>query len=413
MLKSFKTIFCLGVLILANFGLSFAQTDDVLSEANKLFQSKQYEAAATAFQKIVGAAQDDSIKAKALYNLGLTYQQLKRHDDAIETFKRIFPTNANDREPGGSIMQIYRNYRSSAQWQIGVSYFAKNDFARALDAFRTARTKYLYRSGCGTCDELARYKQTLTEAICLERLGNYDEAVNLYWRIFDPRLVELYEANGQLANLKAIVSRYDEAQIAENQQKYRWTREYASQYLPTRHLTETIKLFDREKNKDWKLLLESLSQYRYRDDNNRRDVAALILARNAAETVPFITGALRNPTEKTPVYTLYEALGKIQSPEAVAFLKEKAETEKNWQMIALAVQALGFAGELGENALKQLEADAKGNLKLALDRRKKGELTIDFQNGENQITFPAVKTNLKLPTEFKSDSAAAGQTARS
>lgn len=164
-MRKVTKLFLMFLFLCAGHNISFGQAKDVLAEANQLYVNKQYEQALAAYQKMLGENSDAATRAKIIYNVGLTYQKLKQYDRAVETFKQIFALEVNDREPGGSIMQLYRNYRPGAQWEIGNALFAKGDYEGALAAYRATREKHPFRSGCGTC--LRRVTNTNTH--CTKR----------------------------------------------------------------------------------------------------------------------------------------------------------------------------------------------------------------------------------------------------
>jgi len=385
------------VVIFLHCAVLFGQTADVLEQINQLYSTKQYAQAAAAYQNLLAKTTDAPTKAKILFNLGLTYQQLKQYDKAIENFRQIFEMKVDDREAGGNIMQAYRNYRPNAQWEIGNSFFAKGDYENALLAYRTTREKYPFRSWCGTCQGSFESRYVLYEAICLEYLGRYDEAVKLYLTIYEPRLAEIFYQAGQIEDLKAIIAKRDEVYIADGMRKYAWTREKASEGLPSHYLNDAIKIYDLEKSENWVGLIKSAVRFAPLRRNGRRNAAAEILARHPQKVLPLIKNDLNNPTDRTRIFLYYEVLGLTGTNESIAILKELAAKELNWWHVAELVKALGAAGDKGERALKELEPNAKDNLKLAIERNKTGELDAE---SVNEIKFPTRAVNGRLPTNL-------------
>lgn len=374
---------------------SFGQTKDTFEAANQFYANRQYAQALSAYQKLLDETSDQPTKAKLVFNIGLTYQKLKKYDKAVETFKQIFAMEADDREAGGNIMQTYRNYRPNAQWEIGNSLFAKGDYEGALAAYRGSKEKHPFVSGCGTCRASQQYKYVLYEAVCLEYLGRYDEAVALYLQVDDPRLAEIYEANGQLEDLKTIIAKKDEPKIVELQKKYAWTREYIAGNLPSKQLSESVKIYELEKANDITALINLARQFSKSGGNGRQEVVAKMLARHPQQTVSFISSILKRDGY-LPEY-FYQILGLTKTAEAVAILKTLAEKSYNWHDSVALIESLSLAVELGENALKELETkQLSENMRLALRRYKDGELIDDVNK---KIKFPSVPQR-KLPVEF-------------
>lgn len=387
----FLTFIFLALLSITSFG----QIKDSFETGNQLFAGKQYVQALSVYQKLLDETSDAATKAKLVFNIELTYQKLKKYDKAVETFNQIFEMEVSDQEAGGNIMQTYRNYRPSAQWEIGNSLFAKADYEGALAAYRATREKYPFKSWCGTCQASIAHKYVLYEAICLEYLKRYDEAVALYLKIDDSRLAEIYEANGQLEDLKTIIAKKDEPQIVELQKKYAWTREYIAGNLHSKQLSETIKIYELEKANNITALMNLAQQFSKGGGYGKHEVVAKMLARHPQQTVSFISSILKRDGY-LPEY-FYQILGLTKTTESVAILKNLAEKSYNWRDSVALVENLSLAGELGENALKELEAkQLSENMRLALQRHKDGELIDDVNK---KIKFPSIPQR-KLPVEF-------------
>lgn len=375
-----------------------AQEKDILAEANQLFTERKYAEAEQAYQNLLRQKIDEPTRAKIIFNLGLTYKQLKQYDKAVETFNRIFVMAVDDREAGGSIMQAYRNYRPSAQWEIGKIRFAKGDYEGAYTAFRTTEEKYPFQSWCGTCLAGYMHDYAMYQGISLEYLGRHREAVNVYWRIYDPRIAELYYGAGQLDDLKAILDKNEEAIISEGMRKYAWTRAKASEYLPTHALRQALEIYDLEKAGDWSGLLKAAVQPTQFRRGGRGNAAVEILARHPKEVLPLIKQGMSLANSRTTPFNLYyEILGLAATDETVGYLKDLAAREQNWWQVAAMVKALSLAGEKGESAIRELEPNAAGNLKLAIERHKKGEL----DEPESEIKFPVLKVKEKLPLDLQ------------
>ena len=237
-----KTTLIVIAIVLGCSFVGFGQTLDPLTEGNKYFEARNYEAAADVYRRIVRTETDVPTKAVAWFNLGITYQKLTQYDDAINAFKQIFTMNVNDREPGGHIMEPYRNYRSRAQWEVGRSLLAKRDYKGALEAFQTTRLKYPLQSWCNVERQSAEIRYAFYEGLTYEHLGLYNEAVSAYLRAYVPRVVELYEAAGQLDDLKRFLDRKDEEYYNATTElaRQKFSKEEMKNYHPTSTLRSIL-----------------------------------------------------------------------------------------------------------------------------------------------------------------------------
>ena len=377
--------------------VAFSQAVDPLTEGNKYFEQRNYQAAADVYRRIVRTDLDVPTKAKAWFNLGITYQKLGRHDDAINAFKQIFTMNVNDREPGGHIMEPYRNYRSRAQWEVGRSLFAKGDYKGALEAYQTTRLKYPFESWCNVGRELAQHQYALNEGLSYEHLGLYNEAVSAYLRAYVPRVAELYEAAGQLDDLKRFLDRKDEEYYSGTTElaRQKFSKEEMKKYHPTSTLRRILKLYALAHTHDWPALIELLPKRSGGVGGINQDVLTRVLARGSKETMPL----LKQELTKNEIYpeAIYKVLGLARTPDAIAILKSVAAKEEGVMVFHL-VHALSLAGEPGEKALAELEKVANKNLRMAIDQYKSGMLQEWYE--PEKVTFPPIPANLSLPKEF-------------
>ena len=388
-----KTTLIAIAMVLATHSIAFTQEVDPLSEANKLFQTRNYKAAADVYRRIVSTDLNIPTKAKAWYNLGVTYQKLRRYDDAINAFTQIFSLNVNDREPGGSIMEPYRNYRSWAQWQIGKSLFAKGDYQGALEAYQTTRLKYPFQSWCNVELQSAEYRYALNEGLSYEHLGLYTEAVHAYLRAYDPRVAELYVAAGQLDDLKQYIDKKDEEHYnsANERARQKFSREEMKKYSPTNRLRSVMKFYELSDTRDWPAIIQRLRKSSG-SGGGYQDLLVRMLARYPEETVPLLKKDLESAEMEPEV--VYKALGLAGTTDAVAILKSIAEKDESMRVFHL-VHALSLAGEPGEKALAELDKVAKSHLRVAINQYKSGEL--QERHEHEQIRYPPIPANLKLP----------------
>lgn len=389
------TLIAIVIVLGCNF-VVFSQTVDPLTEGNKFFEARNYQAAADVYRRIVRTNLDVPTKAKAWFNLGITYQRLRRYDDAINAFTQIFSMNVNDREPGGHIMEPYRNYRSHAQWQIGRSLFEKGDYKGALEAFQAARLKYPLQSWCNVERDSAGYRYALYEGLTYEHLGSYTEAVNSYLRAYVPRVAELYDAAGQLDDLKRFLDRKDgESYNATTElARERFSREEMKKYHPTRRVQNVLGIYALGHKRDWPALIDLLRKWSSGGGDGREDVVARILARYSEETMPLLKQELGTTWIRREL--IYKVFGYAGTPDAVAILKSIAEKEHGMSLAQSLIHALSLAGEPGEKAITELDQIAKDNLKRAIDQYRSGEL----QESYEPVRFPPIRAKLSLPKEL-------------
>ena len=391
-----KTALVVIAIVLGCNFVAFSQTVDPLTEGNKYFEARNYQAAAAVYRRIVSTDLDVPTKAKAWFNLGITYQKLNRYDDAINAFTQIFTMNVNDREPGGHIMEPYRNYRSRAQWEVGRSLFAKGDYKGALEAFQTTRLKYPLESWCNIERKTAQHRYALHEGLTYEHLGLYNEAVSAYVRAYVPRVAELYEAAGQLDDLKRFLDRKDEEFYNSTTElaRKKFSKEEMKNYHPTRNLHHMLKIYALVHSRDWPAVIQLLPK-RSGGGGFNQDLLVRVLARDAEATVPL----LKQELAKDEIYpeVIYKALGFAATPDAIATLKSIAAKEESIMVFEL-VNALSLAGEPGEKALAELDKVAKHNLRIAIDQYKSGILQERYD--PEKIRFPPIPANLSLPKEF-------------
>lgn len=398
------TLIAIVIVLGCNF-VVFSQAVDPLTEGNKFFEARNYQAAADVYRRIVRTNLDVPTKAKAWFNLGITYQKLGRYDDAINAFTQIFSMNVNDREPGGHIMEPYRNYRSRAQWEVGRSLFAKGDYKGALEAFQTTRLKYPLESWCNVERNSAQNRYALYEGLTYEHLGLYNEAVSAYLRTYVPRIAELYEAAGQLDDLKRFLDKKDEGAFnsAGELARKKFSREQMQKYFPTQRLHGMLKIYALADARDWPALFQLLRPSAGAGGGNQ-DLIVRLLGKYPKETVPLlkeeVARAAKNPElVNTEIYPelMYKALGFAATPDAIATLKSVAEKEESIMTFEL-VYALSLAGEPGEKALAELDKVAKHNLRIAIDQYRSGIL--QERHNPEPIKFPPIPANLSLPKEL-------------
>jgi tetratricopeptide (TPR) repeat protein len=372
-----RTVILIFLSLVLTASLRVSGQDKTFDEANELYAAQKYAEAEAVYRRLLGSASETSFKAKIVYNLGMTYVQLKRFEDAETQFRTLLSMKVDNREASGNITRPFRNYHYNAQMEIAKIQYENGDFAGALESFRNARTKYPFQSFCGNCISEENHKVTLYEAATLEHLGRSKEAFELYFRIGHPRLVEIYAANDRLEQLTEIVKKKNKPQTDEAFKAF-------------------FMAYELGKAGEAAALLNELRELaKTRQDSYLKDWTARMLARNAQTAVPLIEAELKNP--KTYPYVFYRTLGFAATPEAMEILKARAEKAAGWYDAEAIAASFLLAGEAGANAVKQLEKRPLGkNMKLALEKMKSGELTA---KNYIELEFAPLKT-ADLPSEF-------------
>ena len=129
---------------------------DRFDAANDLFSKGKLREAATAYDALLKERPKPPTWGKVTFNLGIAHMSLSEYDQAIRTFETVFASKVDDREPGGNLMEEFRNYRYRACLQISRCYEAKGDIPGALSFAIKARDQHTYRAHYGTCAMNAR-----------------------------------------------------------------------------------------------------------------------------------------------------------------------------------------------------------------------------------------------------------------
>ena len=148
-MNSIKTVFCLILSSILVLPLA-AQTS--FSQGEELFmQNKPQEA----LKYLEATVSEDPAHVQAFLYLGITYLQLNRADDAINTYLQILPRGGKE--------------TSRIAFNLGNAYFTKGAFALAIEAYSQAlKENQSYASAY------------LNRANALVRNGDLNEAVNDY-----------------------------------------------------------------------------------------------------------------------------------------------------------------------------------------------------------------------------------------
>lgn len=111
------------ILILTG-SLSFGQIDS-LNKANSLYKGMQYENAERIYLQTI---KDSSTRIKSLYNIGNTYYQLKKYDEAVKNYQACLKDLNKSKEI--DITHLHHN--------IGNSYLKQKMFDKAIESYKKA-----------------------------------------------------------------------------------------------------------------------------------------------------------------------------------------------------------------------------------------------------------------------------------
>ncbi len=103
------------------------------------------------FSAVAESDESSSLSAKACFNAGVLLRQTDQHELAIGQFEKVIAMKPNDREPGGDLMQAYRNYSHRSAVEIADILEDQGAFAAALEWAESASSDFRYQSWCGTC----------------------------------------------------------------------------------------------------------------------------------------------------------------------------------------------------------------------------------------------------------------------
>lgn len=349
----------------------------------------------------------------AQFNLGMILKEQKKYADAITEFSKLVKSDVNDLDMTPDIMELCRNYRPRAQWEIGNCLFLQGDYKGALNAYKLTQDKYPFQSWCGNEHAQYAYNYAFYQGLCYDWLGQTDMAVKLYYKavthsgllysnsIASIRIVELYEIAGQTATLKILLDLVDSDYLEKYSGNNKRTDEELLENSPSKTMRRILELYQMGKNKDWEGLISFIkikgtcagpNEYDARRDNWEAIQASKILSMSPEAAVPLLAAKLEK-TDNEGVMWLYYALGCCGTQKAVDILKSYAEKETNCWMTDALIYALGLANDRGRLAIIELEKTAKDNLKISISKYREGKI------GENNrdIRFPEHKKSLILP----------------
>lgn len=389
-----------------------------LEEANAAYEARDLDRALSLFQKIVAGEKDASTRAKATFNLGMTYAALQRYGEAIAAYDKIFDMEVDDSEAGGHLMETCRNYRPRARWETGNCHFRQGKYEEALAAYLDVKTKYQFQTWCGNERHENRVRYALWTGVCLEHLGRHAEAVRAYYGGLDAflggssrlgaRIAQLYVAAGKGDVLKRLVEEMDAEAVIRFADEKRRQGEKEPPELDSKIVKDLsgtwgidgyLKLLDMEAKRDWQGLIGVLA-----GDHNgggpeegvpwEQKESARLLALHPSETVPLLIEGLRRLRTTWIAY----GLGTCGTPEALEAIRAEMKRDDYFGNQPGFIYAISMAGEAGRNLLDRIEKKATGNARIAMERFRKHQYP--FSDPVEKIVFPAIPSGATLPLQL-------------
>ncbi len=375
-------------------GFVCGQDRVALQKAEKLYAEKNYEKAILEYSNLLDKNPDLITKAEIYWDLASIYQRLGKYEKALSFYRKIRSFKVLDSEQGKhSAHKLRWQYKPYALKQIGKILYEQEKYEQALLVFEelTSKPRFLFdHMGLQTTEAM------LYKAMCLETLERYGEAVEIYFKFNYWRLVEIYEANGQLEDLKKSLSEQDEPLIAKWQKEYKWTRRKAVSELPTKRIHEIIKIYELEKKKDFDSLIKLAKNSSSYENNYKSRLVAHLLVRNRNKVLPKIEQALAK-SEKS--YVLYTVSGLIGTSETVELLRQNFKEPHDVKKIYSILNALSYAGENGKKALESImQETSQIGIKDIIQQILKGNKEIFLP--DNRIKYPPIP-KAKLPKRFR------------
>ncbi len=125
----------------------------LLKLANRAYQEKDSQTAFALWQHVEDHYEGTQAWAEALLKAGSALQELKEYQRAIDTFKKIPPWARRRGVTGAKHSFSSGNYCHYAALEVSKCYEALGRYGEALRFAQQAKSKYPFRSFCGTCQD--------------------------------------------------------------------------------------------------------------------------------------------------------------------------------------------------------------------------------------------------------------------
>ncbi len=359
-----------------------------VDRAQRAYYAKRYDDALRRYRDVCKRFPASSQFGTAQFNVAVILKEQKEYDQAITEYHKLIDSQVNDRDPGGNIMVVFRNYRHRAALGISNCYLEQRQYEKALEYAYLARDKHKYQSSCGTCFEGAGASLQYHIETCLLHLGRHTEAVQMGLQDLKQtglgagrasRLISLYEGAVQVEDLVRMVGAADAATLAMYKEKGYYQDmppQKVRESLPSAVLRELLHIRNFGQRRDYDALIticespaSATDDFSPSWDRWPQVAAGDALARGGDEAATAITSHVEVTEEGlgVPVWLVY-ALGKNPSAKTLPWLEAHAWKRTNWYAASCAVHAISYKGESGRRIIEQMARKGEGNLKLAAER---------------------------------------------
>ncbi|KPK79178.1 MAG: hypothetical protein AMJ81_13665, partial [Phycisphaerae bacterium SM23_33] len=376
-----------------------AASKALLRAAQLAVRDKDHAAAFGLWCRIERKYADTPSGDEAMYLTGAWLRRLGKPREAIAQFRELLAGRGGKGPAPGEAAKVGGVHHTLAALGIGHCMRDMNKYREALAAYAAAEQKYTAWPA-------------LYVGLCHDHLGQAGPAARKYLEVAayhggeKPsvliRVLDMYEAAGQVADLKSMFDELDREYRRAQSRKF---TDVHVDLPPSEVLRTAIELHQWQAGGRLDKLVVLLKikgalagpeDYRARRGNWEAVEAARLLARRPDRSVPLLVQRLAT-AEQTDRKWLYYTLGRCGTARAVTVLKAAARGEHNIWWSRSVVYALAQAGLAGEAALKDLSGAPHHNLRCALDALQAGQ----FDEPEKDIVFPTITGGVVLPRSWE------------
>jgi tetratricopeptide (TPR) repeat protein len=135
---------------------------------NVLYELGEHSGAETNWSKVMILYPGSPTWPEAVLKLGILCKEAKRYPEAIAFFDKLLKSKPNGTAARGIMKLVYADYLHRCALELSQCYEALNDYSKALQFAREAKTEYPFVSFCGM--DSPEYRQRLEQRIMdLER----------------------------------------------------------------------------------------------------------------------------------------------------------------------------------------------------------------------------------------------------
>jgi tetratricopeptide (TPR) repeat protein len=152
----------------------------LLERSNEHFQREDFAAAEKGFRRLLAGWPRNPSLGAALFNLGMTLRKLRRFADARGVLEQLIRSDVNDLDPGGSIMEGFRNYRARAVDEIAACWEEEGRWDLALETYQNLGRAHPTKSFCGTCAQSIGRRRLIKIASAQSMSGRHEESLESF-----------------------------------------------------------------------------------------------------------------------------------------------------------------------------------------------------------------------------------------